>query len=134
MHEMLDHADRDVSEPRTSLEEGTVRMKSSTSSNRDRRRFYPSSSLKLSAKVLALLADTIIAQAIDSFNSAGVAPAPFATAKALRSQVGHPTATAAAVLTNPCVFASSTSSYSNGTSTFFSFGITTFLLTSLQKK
>lgn len=79
----------------------------------------PNSSLKLRAKFLARPADTIIAQAIASFSSAGVAPAPFATAKALRSQVGHPTATAAAVLTNPCVFASRTSSYSNGTSTFF---------------
>jgi hypothetical protein len=90
------------------------------------RHSIPSSSLKLRAKFLARPADTIIAQAIASFSSAGVAPAPFATAKALRSQVAHPTATEAAALTSPWVFASSTSSYSNGTSTFFRMVMSSF--------
>jgi cell division inhibitor SulA len=54
----------------------------------------------------------MIAWATASLNSADVALASFATAKALRSQVGQPSATAQAALIKPCVFRSKTSSYS----------------------
>ena len=54
-----------------------------------------------------------------SLNSAEVAPTSFAPAKALRSQVGQPAATAHPAWISLRVFASSTTSYSKSMSIFF---------------
>jgi hypothetical protein len=79
----------------------------------------PSSSFKPRTKFLARPADTMIPNASASLNSADVAPASFAPAKALRSQVGQPAATAHPAWMSLRVFASSTSSYSKSTWTLF---------------
>jgi hypothetical protein len=79
----------------------------------------PSSSFNPKTKFLARPADTMIPSATASFNSAEVAPTSFAPAKALRSQVGQPAATAHPAWISLRVFASSTSSYSKSTCIFF---------------
>lgn len=79
----------------------------------------PNSSARSWTKFLARPAETITPTDSASLISAEVAPASFAPAKALRSQVGQPAATAHPAWISLRVFASSTSSYSKSICIFF---------------